>query len=254
MNKNTRCLAAFLVLFAALGSAQAANPSLKAREQGIADDAHRSEELRIAEFDLRIDIVGAVAEATATMKFANPGRAVLEGDLSFQLPDGAVVSGYALDVNGQMIDGVLVEPEKAKRTYETQVRRGIDPGITRTTHANVFSTRIFPILAQGSRTVRLKFVAPVQQLAGWTLPLDTAKHVGRYTVEVRASGVAIAPALTFGKAGQSFESRDGVYLLKLNGRNARLAGDLHLAPVKLQEPVLVTRHVNGRRFFQISDF
>jgi hypothetical protein len=253
MNPKTGWLAILLVLFASSEMARAANPTLDARIRGINDESHRSKTLQISDFDLRIDIVGSVAAATATMTFLNPGSSELEGDLSFQLPDGAVVSGYALDVGDTLIDGVLVEPEKAKRTYETQVRRGIDPGITRTTHANVFSTRIYPIRAGSSRTVRLRFVAPVSALAGWALPLETAKSVDRYSIALRAEGVASAPEVRFGDASAKWRSEGGAYLIELGGKRTRLAGELRIGPVRLEQAVVVTRHANGKRFFQISD-
>jgi hypothetical protein len=47
---------------------------------------------------------------TVAARFTNSSRDDLEGTFSLQLPEIAVVTGYALDVDGQMIDGVLVPP------------------------------------------------------------------------------------------------------------------------------------------------
>lgn len=35
---------------------------------------------------------------------------------------GATVCGYAVDVNGRMVDAVLVEKEKARKTYDSEMR------------------------------------------------------------------------------------------------------------------------------------
>ena len=43
------------------------------------------------------------------MVFTNTNHRELEGKLSFPLPRGAVVYGYALDIGGQMVDGGVEE-------------------------------------------------------------------------------------------------------------------------------------------------
>ena len=115
--------------------ARAANPSLMAYEQGIDDPAKHSEELQISALGLRVAVVGTIADVTVTAKFSNPGDDVLEGRFTLDLPPGAVVTGYALNVEDTMIEGVLVDPLKARREYEERVREryrsGRCRGITR---------------------------------------------------------------------------------------------------------------------------
>jgi Ca-activated chloride channel homolog len=50
---------------------------------------------------------------------------VLEGALELTMPDSAVVCGYGLDVGGQIVDGVVIEKEKARVVFEAEVRRGV---------------------------------------------------------------------------------------------------------------------------------
>ena len=78
-------------------------------------------------------IFGSVAETTTTMTFTNPTARAMEGDLYFPLPEGATISGYALDINGVMVDGVAVEKHEARRVFEEVVRQGIDPGLVQWT-------------------------------------------------------------------------------------------------------------------------
>ncbi|CAF4372552.1 unnamed protein product, partial [Adineta steineri] len=42
------------------------------------------------------------------------------------LPNRSFVRG--LDVDGRIVDGVVVEKEKARVTFEKEVRKGVDPG------------------------------------------------------------------------------------------------------------------------------
>src|SRR5258706_2698135 len=104
--------------------------------------------LKIARLELSIDIAGGAAQTTAVAVFANPERDPLEGDFTLDLPAGSVVTNYALDVNGKMVDGVLVGRRKGTLAYQARVRRGVDPGLAEITRTNAFRTHLFPILPE----------------------------------------------------------------------------------------------------------
>lgn len=234
--------------------ALAANPSLMAYEQGIDDPAKHSQALQIADLNMRVDVVGTIADVTVTAKFSNPGDEDLEGRFTLDLPPGAVVTGYALDVQGTMIDGVLVDPLKARREYEERVREGIDPGVAEVSRANRFSTTIYPILSESSRTIRLRFSAPIHSRHGLVMPLETRKPVGRFALEVRASAAAAAPALTVpGSLSAEWRAAESGFMANVSAAGKPLAGELCIAPVTPTSKGLVSRHANGKRMFQIAD-
>ena len=201
-----------------IGAAGAANPSLMAYEQGIDDPAKHSEALQIAALDMRVAVVGTIADVTVTAKFSNPGDDVLEGRFTLDLPAGAVVTGYALDVEGTMIEGVLVDPLKARREYEQRVREGIDPGVAAVSRANQFSTTIYPIPSESSRTIRLRFSAPVHSQHGLVIPLATEKPVGRFSLQLhgqcrgRGAGAHLA---------ERFERRVADRKIRFHGQRCR---------------------------------
>ena len=97
--------------------------------------------------DVRVTVSGLESETVTTMTFRNPNARQLAGDFEFPLPDGAVVAGYALDVDGRMVDGVRVTKQKARVVLETEMRRRVDPGLVEHVRGNVFRTRIFPLPA-----------------------------------------------------------------------------------------------------------
>jgi hypothetical protein len=236
------------------GHASAANPALMAYERGIADPGKHSDALQIATLEVRIDVVGTIADTTVTAKFVNPGDDVLEGRFTLDLPTGAVVTGYALDVDEALIDGVLVDPLKARREYAERVRQNIDPGVAEVSRANRFSTTIYPIAPRSSRTIRLRFSAPIHPGLGFALPLATARPVGRFVLEVRASSVAAAPALTLpASVSADWRVSGSGFAANAAMTNKVLQGQLRLAPVTPSAKGLVTRHPNGTRMFQISD-
>lgn len=57
---------------------------------------------------------GLHAVVETTLVFHNPNARDLEGELIFPLPDGAAVCGYALDIGGVLVDGVVVTKERAR--------------------------------------------------------------------------------------------------------------------------------------------
>src|SRR5690242_8749179 len=79
--------------------------------------------------DVSVVVTGMLAETTQTLTFRNPNRRPLEGTLTFPLPDGAVVCGYAIDLDGALVDGVIVAKQEARRILEAEIRKGIDPGL-----------------------------------------------------------------------------------------------------------------------------
>ena len=68
-------------------------------------------------------ISGMFAETTQTLTFRNPNRRALEGTLLFPLPEGAVVCGYAIDLDGELVDGVIVPKQEARRILEAEIRK-----------------------------------------------------------------------------------------------------------------------------------
>ena len=54
----------------------------------------------------------------------NDTSRTLEGELNFPLPLSGVVSGFGYEINGNMVDGVVVEKEAARVAFEKEVRSG----------------------------------------------------------------------------------------------------------------------------------
>ena len=142
-------------------AAEPANPVLIARPRGVATDEAEKQALRIARLDVTTTLAGGLAQTTIEARFDNPTGKVMEGDFTLALPAGAVVNGYALDVGGRMIDGVLTGKRQARLVYESRVRAGIDPGLAEVTADNSFHTQVYPILPGQGRTIRLRYVSPL---------------------------------------------------------------------------------------------
>ena len=94
-----------------------------------AKEDERGMPLQIGSVDVQVAIAGFLARTTTTLTFENTAGRTLEGELVFPLPEGATISGYGLDVEGQIVDAVVVEAQAARIAFEEEVQRGIDPGL-----------------------------------------------------------------------------------------------------------------------------
>lgn len=141
----------------------------------------------IRSLDVRVRVCGLYADVTETLVISNPNKRDLSVDVQIPMPDRAVVCGYALDIDGQMIDGVVVPKEKARIAFETEQRQGADPGLVESVKGNVYRTRVYPVPGHKTRTVQLRYVAPLLVVDGQAAFLDApmpAERLGERTMRI----------------------------------------------------------------------
>ena len=127
----------------------------------------RPVDLRANEQPIAVEKTEAVVEENAYFKrvkvsfvFTNPNSRVMQGDFEFPIPVDAVVCGYRLEVNGEMVPGVVCEKEKARVAFENETRKGVDPGLVEQVKGNLWKTRIFPLNPKTPRKAEVEYIAP----------------------------------------------------------------------------------------------
>jgi len=168
------------------------------------------ESMILTNYHAHVTINGFIAETNITMTFLNPHDRVLEGGFFFPLPEGSFISGYALDINGVMVDGVVVEKQKGRVVFEKIVRQGIDPGLVEWVEGNSFRTRIFPIPAKGTRTISVKYLSEVAFKNGqpyFYLPLGFKNEIKDFSIRIEVVQVDTEPVVTQGAPGNFQFSR-----------------------------------------------
>jgi len=106
---------------------------------------------------------GDVAEMTIEHEFRNDADEQLEGTFRFPLPDGAMLTGLSMEIDGKLMDGELVERDKARKAYEQIVDQMLDPALLEWENGHTFKLRVFPIEAKKTKKVVLKVVAPLHR-------------------------------------------------------------------------------------------
>ncbi len=213
MNRISRILVT-LVSLLCVSAVGAQNPSTEARRPGVwIAPQPELKPIRLSSLDINVRVRGFVSRTTLDLTFANPNARVLEGEFVFPLAAGQTVAGYALEVNGALREGVVVDKKTARVAFEEVTRRQIDPGLAELTAGNVFRTRLYPIPANGVKRVRLHIESVLQDAgAEWRyrLPLHFADPVDQLHVRAETllneskpviDEIAGDPALTFERAG-----------------------------------------------------
>ncbi|MBR2356032.1 MAG: DUF2135 domain-containing protein [Kiritimatiellae bacterium] len=101
---------------------------------------------------------GLLRKVSASIVFTNPNQRVFEGELELPLPDRAAVCGYALEVNGTMVPGVVVGKDEARIAFENEKRQGVDPGVVEHVKGNLWRTRIYPLMPGVPRKARIDYI------------------------------------------------------------------------------------------------
>jgi len=238
-------------------------PMPAARAQGVppalmVQGEKGSVPLGLSKLDVQVRILGLIADTTTTMTFTNPTPRVMEGDLYFPLPEGATVSGYALDIQGKMVDGVAVEKHEARQVFEAVVRRGIDPGLVEWTKGNNFKTRVFPIPAHGSRTVRVEYLTELIGGKGgpaYHLPLNFKDRLDEFSLRVEVVRPTAPPKVAQGGlANFAFSQWQDGFVAETKLQNVTMAKDLIVAlPEVDRRQVLVEKDDEGQHFFVLHD-
>jgi Ca-activated chloride channel family protein len=89
--------------------------------------------------------------------FFNASDRRLEGTFTFPLPADASLSRFAMEVEGKLVEGELVERTRAREVYEGIVRSMRDPALLEWMPGNVFKARIFPIEPWSPKRVILAY-------------------------------------------------------------------------------------------------
>ena len=188
--------------------AASAAPGAFASDDGVAtagsSGSGAEQPIRLQALKVDVEVSAGVAETRVQMEFFNPNGRILEGKLQFPLASGQIVSGFALDIDGELRDAVPVEKARAQQVFEDIVRRRVDPGLLQTTLGNNYELRIYPLAPGKTRTVVLRLVEPAT--ARLSLPLAYAKAVDRFEVSLRyASRTARPQIVSTNPLGLAFE-------------------------------------------------
>ena len=131
--------------------------------------------LDLARYHVNVVLQSPVALVQIDQSFYNPYSRQEEGTFMFNLPEGASVSRFAMYVTDtKLIEGELIERERADQIYSSIVASKRDPAILEQIGDNLFRMRVFPVFARDTKRILLDFTILLDSVDGMThfrLPL-----------------------------------------------------------------------------------
>ncbi len=160
-------------------------------EQGIGtlEVAGRTDltaQLDLAAVSVDVRPMGAMAAYEVEHRFDNPTDDVLEGTFRFPVPDGAVVTGLAMEIDGKLMEGEVLDRDRAREIYQSIVDQMQDPALLEWEKGRAMKLRVFPIEAHGQKRVIVRYLAPLSRVrdgqAGWQVVVGTSAPTLQGTV------------------------------------------------------------------------
>ncbi|MFT3695439.1 MAG: VIT domain-containing protein [Kofleriaceae bacterium] len=201
---------------------------LRAYKPGESRD--RDWKLALARHDVRVKISGPIARTEITEVFRNDSATQLEGVYQFPLPADAQIDGLTLEVDGKPVEGAFVDKNRAQKIWNGVIDRARpqqiarreeivwvpgpwrDPAMLDWKRGGKFELRIFPIPANGSRTITISYtqvVTPRGQSREYVYPLphssDGSTVADQMSISVEARGATNLRTASYPMTGSGTE-------------------------------------------------
>lgn len=167
-------------------------PSLSAGEEaGFGAIATDRGCLPMKAMDVRGRVDGLLARVTLRQTFVNVTGEPLEATYIFPLPDRSAVTGFRMEVNGRLVEGVLEERGRARREYTRAIVEGRRASIAEEERPGVFTLRVGNLMPGDEATVEFSMAGVLPYADGevtFRFPLVVAP---RYVPGVALPGASV---------------------------------------------------------------
>ena len=237
----------FIALLFSIGSATAQKVILPQVKVSQEDNA---KPMQLQDLSVDILVVGQTAVTTMEMTFYNPNSRVMEGEFEFPLSDGQQVSRFALDIDGKLREGVVVDKALGRKAFEDIVRRGVDPGLLEKTEGNNFRARVYPMPRRGTRRILIAFEQELSQKNGqdfYFLPIANAVKLKKFKIHTEVVSRFVKADIQNSLQLDFTQSRNS-YISEVEQTNYTLDKNIALLFPKIDKPQLITA-TNGNESY-----
>ncbi|UOO88784.1 hypothetical protein LVJ82_15170 [Vitreoscilla massiliensis] len=247
--KPTPLLLSVLIAFTAF-AAESKSIAVADVVQMRVPQANNSQAIVLQQLDVQVEILPAIAQTQLTMRFYNPNSRPLEGELVVPLAEGQKITAMALDINGEMRPAVPVPKAQAQQVFEAVERRQVDPALLEQISGNQFRLRVYPIPAQGSRTVSMTIKQALNMANGrmrYQLPLQFGK-VAAAQVRINSS-VATAADFAVPAGFQQSDYHAGGFVAQARLTQHELLSGLNWEFAAPNSGQVLLQQVGAERYF-----
>lgn len=155
--------------------------------------------LGIKSLAISVDILANQAITTLDIVYKNNLDRILEGSLEFPLSEKQQISRFALEVDGKLREGVIIEKEKGQEVFESVIRTNIDPGLLEHVEGNSYRARIYPIPAKGTKRMVIAFENDLELLSdgnlNYDLPLGFKDKLEKFKITIKVHSENVKPII-----------------------------------------------------------
>ena len=148
--------------------------------------------LQISRQTVDVAIEGNLAETRVDQRFFNPSERDVEGWYWFTVPEDAMLVGFALETNGKLVEGEIVERHQAVATYERAAASDDNPALLEWIDERTVRARIYPVPAAGERRIVVRYQQLLSESEGklhYSYPLAAAG--GRDAIAIEEFALAV---------------------------------------------------------------
>lgn len=211
--------------------------------------------LSIQRQTVKVAVDDELAETLVDQRFFNPSSTPVEGWYWFTVPEDAQLVSFALETNGVLVEGEIVERKKAAATYEAAIRRDNDPALLEWIDARTYRARIYPVPPAGERRVVLRYQQLLTESEGklrYSYPLAAprgrdAATIEEFSLEVQLRG-GLERRYDLSTLAEARVSTDGRQVtMRRSGYVPRADFELELSrkPAKTRAPLRYNRYNAG---------
>lgn len=135
-------------------------------------------QLSIRYHDVTVTIQDQIAVTRVDQVFYNPNSWTVEGTYVFPLPEGAAVTDFTLWVDGQPVQGQVLDANQARQVYQESVQDMQDPALLEYIGQGAVQASVAPILPYTERQIELEYTQALTSengLVEYVYPLNTER-------------------------------------------------------------------------------
>ena len=166
---------------------------------GKQPNGERERPLELVSHAVNVRVQGNVAFTEIHEAFKNPTGETLEGMYRFPLPADAQIASLSLKVGNRWMDGEFMETARAERIFRDVVDQWLDPALLKWKQGNQFELRIFPILPNQVREVKIGYIQTLARDSDgyrftYPMPVDVGAQIpaGKFSMNATVFGVDTA--------------------------------------------------------------
>jgi len=103
-------------------------------------------------------LIGPIGRVHVQQRFTNPYDKVIEAVYVFPLPENSAVDGMKMVIGERVIEGVIMEREEARRTYEAAKKAGHTAALLEQERPNVFTQSVANIAPDMKINIETQYV------------------------------------------------------------------------------------------------